>query len=124
MLKSWSANSANRDWALVVDRLRVSHQAAVSVRIGSTRRTDFNVRDTTHFGWLRHAAAKSCSSAPNASREGRVSRTPRFPLSVLLDSSHTIPRLREPDEHLRVVSRDDQSRVGRELLHPVLRSQV
>jgi hypothetical protein len=26
--------------------------------------TDFNVRDTTHFGWLRHAAAKSCSSAP------------------------------------------------------------
>jgi hypothetical protein len=23
-----------------------------------------HVRDTTHFGWLRHAAAKSCSPAP------------------------------------------------------------
>ena len=32
------ANSANREWALVVHRLRVSHQAAVSVRIGPTHR--------------------------------------------------------------------------------------
>jgi hypothetical protein len=44
--------------------------------------------------------------------------------ALLLDSSHSIPRLREPNEHLRVVSRDDESRVGCELLHPVLRSQV
>ncbi len=33
--------------------------SSTSVALGPT---DFNVRDTTHFGWLRHAAAKSCSS--------------------------------------------------------------
>ena len=46
-----------------------SMSSSTSVALGPT---DFNVRDTTHFGWLRHAAAKSCASAPNASREGRV----------------------------------------------------
>src|SRR5213082_1320430 len=34
--------------------------SSTSVALGPT---DFNERDTTHFGWFRHAAAKSCSSA-------------------------------------------------------------
>jgi hypothetical protein len=25
--------------------------------------TDLNERETTHFGWFRHAAAKACSAA-------------------------------------------------------------
>lgn len=29
---------------------------------------DFNERDTIHFSRLRHAAAKSCSSAPQSTR--------------------------------------------------------
>ena len=28
--------------------------------------TDFNERETTHFGWFRHAAAKACSSASHS----------------------------------------------------------
>ena len=28
--------------------------------------TDFNDRETTHFGWFRHAAAKACSSVSHS----------------------------------------------------------
>ena len=40
----------------------------MSVALGPT---DFNERDTTHFRWLRHTAAKSRSSAGNVTIFGQ-----------------------------------------------------
>ena len=49
------------------ERAEPSARAAPSRRHSRTSvalgPTDFNERDTTHFGWLRHTAAKSRSSA-------------------------------------------------------------
>src|SRR4029450_13647452 len=36
--------------------------------------TDFNERETTHFGWFRHAAAKACSSATHSGASSSQSR--------------------------------------------------
>ena len=40
-------------------RIAPSRSSATSVALGPT---DFNVRETTHFGWFRHAAAKARDS--------------------------------------------------------------
>ena len=42
---------------------RASRSPSTSVALGPT---DFNERETTHFGWLRHAAAKARSSASHS----------------------------------------------------------
>jgi len=42
-------------------RIAASKSLEISVALGPT---DLSVRDHDHFGWLRHAAAKSRSSAP------------------------------------------------------------
>src|SRR5271169_6107903 len=99
--------------------------------VGRVARLSGNVRQPNHV-LANEIAGHKAERRPRAGEEwlaatkydGVAVKSILIPLSVLLDSSHTIPRLGEPDEHLRVVSRDDQSRVGRELLHPVLRSQV
>ena len=46
-------------------RITASRSFSTRVALGPT---DFNERDTTHFGWLRHAAAKSRSSTPHSGR--------------------------------------------------------
>ena len=50
--------------------------SSTSVALGPT---DFNMRDTTYFGWLRHAAAKSWSTfRKRLKSERRVRRDLRF----------------------------------------------
>jgi hypothetical protein len=46
-------------------RITASKSSSMSVALGPT---DFNERDTTHFRWLRHTAAKSRSSASQSGR--------------------------------------------------------
>ena len=59
--KSGPATSISPTGSAFSPRITASMSSSTSVALGPT---DFNLRDTTHFGWLRHAAAKSCSSAP------------------------------------------------------------
>ena len=48
-----------------IPRIAASMLSPTSVAL---RPTDFNERDMTHFGWLRHAAAKSRSSVSHSGR--------------------------------------------------------
>ena len=43
---------------------------------------------------------------------------------ALLQPGHAVARFREPDKHLRIVARDDETRIRRDLLHAILRRQV
>mgnify|MGYP006197922857 CR=1 FL=1 len=45
---------------------RLSEDAQTQVALLEAGPTDSSVRETTHFGWFRHAAAKACSSASHS----------------------------------------------------------
>ena len=58
-----SANLNLPDELSLSPRITASRPSSTSVALGPT---DFNECDTTHFGWRRHAAAKSRSSASHS----------------------------------------------------------
>src|SRR4249919_2757816 len=61
--KSGPATSISPSRSAFSLRIAPSRSSSTSLALGPT---DFNERETTHFGWFRHAAAKACSSASHS----------------------------------------------------------
>src|SRR6476619_2120608 len=70
--KSGPATSISPSRSAFSSRIAPSRSSPTSLALGPT---DFNERETTHFGWFRHAAAKACSSASLALAAAYLSRT-------------------------------------------------
>ena len=58
-----AGNSISPSRSAFSSRITPSRLSSTSLALGPT---DFNERETTHFGCLRHAAAKACSSASHS----------------------------------------------------------
>src|ERR1051326_8018731 len=79
---------------------------------------------------LRPASSSSKKTTPWRFRcsihkgNGRQPKKKAASDRLLLDLRHAVARFREAREDRRVVSRHDQSRIGSELFHPVLRPEI